>query len=221
MAKKRQSSPSTDEVQLLSDHLTEVIDDSDLQEGLEEKNVRATVENLVRVAMSSLEGFAPSAAKQLLSFWQAYPSHWRWAIDDYYARQGVKDVPQIAQRFLRLSPVLVGRVPSDEVGVYLREATQTFIHGFFQASTALSRAALEAGINECLRLKFGSVPNVDLVAKIDQLERFKAIRADVAREAHMVRKAGGTVLHRSPAPEKLAYQTLLKARRILMELYRS
>jgi hypothetical protein len=112
-------------------------------------------------------------------------------------------------------------VPSDEVSLYLREATQTFIHGFFQASTALSRAALEAGINEHLKAKLGRVPNAELVAKIDQLERFKVIRADVSKEAHLVRKAGGFVLHRSPAPEKLAYETLLEARRVLMELYRS
>src|SRR5260221_12489044 len=105
----------------------------------------------------------------------------------YYSRQSVKDVPSIAKRFLRLSPVLVGRVPSDEVSLYLREATQTFIHGFFQASTALSRAALEAGINEHLKVQLGSVPNAELVAKIDQLVRFKAIKADVAREGHLVR----------------------------------
>jgi hypothetical protein len=205
MSKPTPESPRNERPQLLSDHLEWYIQDADQDASAEEKTARSTVDKLITVAMSSLEGFAPAAADQLLKFWRNSPDSWHWAVDDYYARQSVTDIAQIVRRFLKLTPVLVGRIPSDEVSVYLREATRTYIHGFFQASTALSRAALEAGINEHLKGKLGAVPNTDLI--------------DIARLAHEVRKAGGNVLHKSPAPEKLAFDTLISARKILMNLY--
>lgn len=219
MTKAASESPATEKPQLLSDHLNCYIQDSDLDATPEEKNARSTVEKLVKVATSSLEGFAPAAAQQLLRFWESNPENWQWAVDDHYSRQCVNDVSRIVKRFLKLTPVLVGRIPNDEVSLYLREATQSFIHGFFQASTALARAALEAGMNELLKQKLGATPNTDLIDKLNQLERFKFINANVARLAHDVRKAGGNVLHKSPAPEKLAFDTLINVRKILMKLY--
>ena len=57
-----------------------------------------------------------------------------------------------------LKPVLAGQVPSAEVSLYLREATRCYLYGFFQGSTALCRAALEAGINELLQRRFSRTP---------------------------------------------------------------
>jgi len=216
---KNTDSPSNEQPQLLSQHLDWYIQDSDQDASSEEKAARSTVEKLIAVAMSSLEGFAPAAADQLIKFWHQDPENWSCAVDDYYARQSIRDIPRIVQRFLKLTPVLVGRIPSDEVSLYLREATRSYIYGFLQASTALSRAALEAGINEHLKGKLGAVPNTDLIDKLNQLERFKLITADIAHLAHDVRKAGGNVLHKSPAPDKLAFDTLISARKILKKLY--
>jgi hypothetical protein len=204
---------------LLSNELESYIKNSDREFEEEDKEARLVVARLVRSATSSLEGFAPSDAKVLLAFWEKHHDIWKWAADEFYSRQCVGNIETIVRRFLKLSPVLVGRIPNTEVSVYLREATQCFLHGFFQACTALSRAAMEAGINELLGRQLGAVPNVDLVDKLRQLERFKLLDSRTASEAHEVRKAGGSVLHRSPAPEKLAFEALLKARRVLMKLY--
>jgi hypothetical protein len=45
--------------------------------------------------------------------------------------------------------------------------------------------------------------------------------ANTSVTTHSVRKAGGTVLHKSPATEKLAFDSLVQARRVLMKLYKA
>jgi hypothetical protein len=205
---------------LLSEHLRWYVEDAE-EESAEDSEAKLVVEKLVQTAMSSLEGFAPATSDELIKFWQRNPEHWKWAVDDFYSRRGVAEVPDIVRRFLKLTPVLVGRIPSAEVSTYLREATQCFLHGFFQGSIALSRAALESGINELLLRQLGTVPTIDLVDKLKQLERFKLLDLQTSNDAHSVRKAGGTVLHKSPATEKSAFDSLVKARRVLMSLYKA
>src|SRR5262249_41147087 len=156
---------------------------------------------------SSLEGFAPTDSREVMEFWNRNPGHWKWAVDEHYSRETVNAIPAIVERFLSLTPVLAGRVPSPEVSVYLREATRCYLYRFFQGSTGLCRAALEAGINELLQQRFGNVSGVDLVDKLRQLERFHVLDAATSSDAHLVRKAGGSVLHRPPTPAKEAFET--------------
>ena len=87
-------------------------------------------------------------------------------------------------RFVRLSPVLVGVIPAKEVTVYLREGTRCFIYGFFQASIALCRAALEAGLNDHFQRKTGATPQMDLSGKIKgaELEAHKPKGGKARRE---------------------------------------
>jgi len=205
-------------LELLSVHLRWYIEDSDA-EGAEDLADRSFVEKLVRTATSSLEGFAPAQSRELISFWQNNPDHWKWAVDDFYSRQAVSDLPDIVRRFLRLSPALVGRIPSAEVSTYLREATRCFLHGFFQGSIALSRAALEAGINEHLAVQLGTVPRVDLIDKLRHVERSGVLNPQLGNDAHVVRKLGGAVLHKSPGTENAAYDALVKTRTVLTKLY--
>ena len=142
------------------------------------------------MATLSLERFAEPWAKKLLDVWQSEPETWRWAVDDFYAREAVEKVPKTVGRFLRLSPVLLGVIPNDEVSIYVREATRCFIYGFFQASIALCRAALELGLNHLFKRRMGAIPDMLL-----------AIRSA------------------KPAGEKLAFDTLVNSRGILRELY--
>lgn len=217
---ERHDSDDLAESDYLSDCLRDYIADSIEEEGARSDASKA-IDRLVSVATSSLEGFAPTDAQELLHFWQQKPLEWRWAVDEHYSREAVLAVPAIVQRFLRLSPVLVGRLPGNEATIYLREATRCFLYGFFQGSTALSRAALEAGINDLLRQTLGSVPTMDLVDKLRQLQRFGLLGDEDANDAHAVRKAGGSVLHESPAQDHLALDTIIKARRVLTRLYKA
>lgn len=211
---------ATSEPDLLSECLRDYIDDSFRSEG-ETADAGVVIERLVKMATSSLEGFAPADSREVMEFWTRNPEHWKWAVDEHYSRETVNAIPAIVERFLSLKPVLAGRVPSAEVSLYLREATRCYLYGFFQGSTALCRAALEAGINELLQRRFGNVSGVDLVEKLRQLERFHVLDAATSNDAHAVRKAGGSVLHRSPTPVKEAFDTLVKARAVLVRLYKS
>jgi hypothetical protein len=206
--------------ELLSEYLQLCIEDAET-DSAEDSDAKRVVEKLIKKATSSLEGFAKAESQELITFWKRNPNHWKWAVDDFYSRGCVAEVPKIVRRFLKLSPVLVGRIPSVEVSTYLREATTCFLHGFFQGRIALSRAALEAGVNDLFSRQLGRIPTVDLVDKLRHLERSGILKNQDSHEAHYVRKAAGAVLHQSPASEESAYDTLLKARHVLMKLYRS
>lgn len=121
------------------------------------KKVHRLGEDL-REATSSLEGFTGKLEKDIVDLLYRYPEIRKHMVDDFYSHEVVANIPGMVNRFLRLCPVLVGVIPSREVSLYLREATRCFIYGFFQASIALCRAALEAGLNEHLERRLGSVP---------------------------------------------------------------
>jgi len=180
---------------------------------------REKIQRMFQVAISSLEGFAEPYAKRLLELLQEHRDTWEWFADDFYSREVVGNVQVMRTRFLNLCPVLVGVIPSREVAVYLREATRCYIYGFFQATIALCRAALEAGLNEHLERRLGRVPAQDLVDKIDAAQRLQLISGQGAHLAHEVRKTARNVLHRKPAKSNLAFDTLVQTRGFLQELY--
>jgi hypothetical protein len=204
---------------LLSGQLEITIDDCDRDEESESKESSAIVQRMIRFAASSLEGFAESAGNKLIDLWRKDPENWRWAVDDYYSREAVDNIRKTVGRFLKLSPVLVGVVPSSEVNIYLREATRCYIYGFFQASIALCRAALEAGLNELLKRRMGMTPQMKFAPKISQAGRFKLLNSFSTAEAHEVRKAARTVLHEKPVSQFLAFDTLARTRGVLLKMY--
>lgn len=177
------------------------------------------MQRMIRLATSSLEGFSESAAHKLITLSGEHPNNWQWAVDEFYSREAVSNIRKNVSRFLKLREVLVGTIPSSEVNVFLREATRCYIYGFFQASIALCRAALEAGLNELLKRKMGHAPRMDLVAKINQASTFKLLDPLSASEAHEVRKAAGTVLHEKPASQALAFDTVARTRGVLITMY--
>ena len=180
---------------------------------------REKIQRMFQVAISSLEGFAEPYAKRLLELLQEHRDTWEWFADDFYGREVVRTIPGMVNRFLRLAPVLVGVIPSREVQIYLREATRCFIYGFFQASIALCRAAVESGLNEHWRRRFGDVSELNLAEKIDRAEKFRLINHDAAIMARKVKDAARKVLHQKPAKTSLAFDTLVLARGFLKSIY--
>jgi len=181
---------------------------------------RERFEEMMRLATSSLEGFAEPFAERLLGLLEQNRETWQWCADDFYSREIVANIRGIVHRFLRLSPVLVGIIPSKEVAMYLREATRSFIYGFFPGSIALCRAALEAGLSEHMKRRLGSDSTLDLMKKIDAAARLHLISNRDAGLGHAVRKTANDVLHRKPVKERLAFDTIVQTRGFLKELYR-
>ncbi len=201
---------------ILTSYLKDLDSEAHAKEELEMKEMYDLFQ---RAVVESLEGFSHPIAKKVHDIWTKHPSFWKAMIEDWYVREGLERVPAVAERFHRLSPVLVGKNPNPEVNDYLREATRCFLYGFFQATASLSRAALEVGLNDYLLRKLGSVPEIGLSEKIKQGTRFSLLTPPVAGMAMEVIKAAGMVLHRQLAPESLAFDTLVRTRGVLRELY--
>ena len=174
---------------------------------------------IILVATSSFEGFSNDIARKLVTALKANPDTWVWAVDDHYSREAVGNIRGTVRRFLKLTHIPVGIIPSKEINTYLREATRCYVYGFPQASIALSRAALESGLNELLKRRVGAVPKLDLVEKINKAEEYKLIGRSHAGKAHDVRKAAGMVLHQKPASASLSFDTLSRTRDVLLALY--
>ena len=211
-------------IDLLSDELHKCIGDEDAgwkstPGGLDKETV-AGVHKMFKLAISSLESFSNDLATKIVALWRDDPELWDWVVDDHYSREAVTNIRGIVRRFKKLSHVPAGVLPSPEVATYLREATRCYIDGFSQASIALSRAALEAGLNEYLRRKLKAAPQLKLLEKVKKAEQFKLVDRKRAAMAEDVSKAAGMVLHQKPATSSsLAFDTLSRTRSVLLALY--
>jgi hypothetical protein len=197
----------------LSEYLTTVV--RELQG--DERELRDWFDEVRRVA-TSLEGFADVSAVRFFTVWKDLPDEWRSIVNDFYTREALRNIPSTVERFVRLTPVLVDILPSKEVSIYLREASQCFVHGFFQASIALARSAVESGLNQHIKRRLGAIPATPLADKIDAAARFKLISPAGAKLAHDVRKTARDVLHRKPVKDSFAFETIVQARGFLKEL---
>jgi hypothetical protein len=204
---------------LLSEHLATALREFDQYAPADEPDEHREYLEQVRKTVTELEEFKmpPHPGGSLppeLEDW-----YWKWTGDQFYARETVSHLPDMVKRFSRLRPVLVGKLPDRQLTIYLGEATRCFVYGFFQGSIALSRAALEAGLNRHIQLKLGLVPQMELKEKIEKAAQFKLISGGAADLAQGVRKVANQVLHSKPASETLAFDALVRARGVLREMY--
>lgn len=174
-----------------------------------------------RALIVGLQGFIHALDdKALRILTKKHPDLWKAEVEDWFVREGLVRIPEIVDRFLRLSPIVLRRIPNHEVEVHLREATRCFLYGFFQGSTVLTRAAIEAALNDCLAKKFGSPPECGLSEKIRLAARFSLLEPHRARMARHVVKAAGKALHEeSVKSSSIAFDAIVCARGVLQELY--
>src|SRR5437879_1076020 len=130
-------------------------------------------------------------------------------------------IPEITDRFEKLSPILTRVTHRKEENVYLREATQCYLYGFFQASTALFRTALETGLRDFCARKLGSEPGVTVILDdlVTRAVRFHLLSQESGAMASRVRKIANRVVHDEPIGEGQAFEVLVQTRRVLEEIY--
>ena len=141
-------------------------------------------------------------------------------MDWWYCKEVVERIKPIKERFSSLGPILVRVTKSQEVNAYLREATRCYLYGFFQASTALFRTALETGLKDCFDRKLGPSPAIKLYGRIEQAVARGILSSAVAPMAHEIRKPANKVVHEEPISEREAFDVLLRTRCVLEDLYR-
>jgi uncharacterized protein DUF4145 len=130
--------------------------------------------------------------------------------DDFYTRDFLKKVENIVDRTMKLSAMAPKATPDGGVNLFLREASRCLIHGFWNSSVALSRAALELGLKHQLKSRLaGHIPTEDdLQWLLEYANQFKVIDNARFELGDKVRKTGNKVLHGSQADEDLAWETL-------------
>jgi hypothetical protein len=208
---------------LLSDHLSTegAPDDIWKRQWAGCPDVGGQVRELLGKAIESLEGLAPVDTENLHQILKEWAELWVWSIDWWYCKDAMTRIPEITDRFEKLSPILTRVTHRKEVNVYLPEATQCYLYGFFQASTALFGTALEAGLRDFCVRKLGSKPGaaVNLDDLITRAVRFHLLSQESGAMATSVRKTANRVVHDEPIGEGQAFEVLVQTRRVLEEIY--
>ena len=173
------------------------------------------------MAVTSLEGLTSEETEAVRNFFTAWPECWSWGTDWWYRKDAVDRIAPITKRFLKLSPILTKVSHRQDVNTYLREATKCYLYGFFQASTALFRTALETGLSDFLHRKLGPIQGLKLNERITCAVQSKLIPPEIGSMAHEVRKAANEAIHEKPITEMNAFDVLTKTRCVLETLYHS
>jgi HEPN domain-containing protein len=172
-----------------------------------------SIESFSDKTASGIEAAFGLGIKELKGFFQD-------RFDEYYTRSLLEKIPSMIARTMRLSRLVPRKLPSPAVELYLRESTRSYIFGFWQASIALSRAAVEHGLRESVRDVLGrsSMKFSDLVRAG---RRLSPPLIDEVHEklASQVELRGNRVLHGEPAIERDAWETLRAARAVLNHLF--
>jgi hypothetical protein len=169
-----------------------------------------------------LEGFSDEqTARWLADSIQTDHESVATIFDDFYTRDFLKKVENIVDRTMKLSAMAPKATPDSGVNLFLREASRCLIHGFWNSSVALSRAALELGLKQQLKSRLaGHIPTEDdLQWLLEYANQFKVIDDARFELGDKVRKTGNKVLHGSQADEDLAWETLWAVRGVLKVIY--
>ena len=140
-----------------------------------------------------------------------------YCLDDYFTRQLLDDIPAIVQRVMKFEQIVVAKVPTGPVNVYLREAVRCHIHGLHQGAVTLARAAMEQGLRE--RVPFAAQNRWTLDELVDAAARFAILKPVHLQMATDVQHSGNRVLHQHPCTVNEASDVLTKARAVLEALF--
>lgn len=185
----------------------------------EDENFNRYVDKMLR----SLEGFSDDGMNSLIAFWKDMDRRsvfgFKDLLEDAYFRDLLKQVPKMVDRTLQLSQIVANRIPSTPTSAYLQEATRTYIAGFWQASVALSRAAVEEALREKAKNR-----NLGVEAYELKLLLQAACRLGILDNAHLqlareVQVIGNQVLHGKPTNDSEAWDALCAARGVLRHLF--
>jgi hypothetical protein len=179
-----------------------------------EKLVAAIVGEIVR----SRQSIRDSKLAVVENLVREIPDVMEDLLDEHFTREMVDMVAGCARRTLKLSRLQAERQPTATTGIFLREATRTYIMGFAQASIALSRAALEQALKESMGHQ-SSNSFVSFQKLVDDAVRWNVLDRRHAQIARKLAKEGDNVLHDRPASEGKALEVLMLLRELLQYIY--
>jgi hypothetical protein len=115
-------------------------------------------------------------------------------LDEFLCRVLLRKVPEIVRRTSVFPPFKTLRRPPDDVVVCAAEAFRCFVFEFWDASVALSRAALETALKQELH-RLG-IPPPETLSEIIERSRTLRVLNDAAHQAaKKIKNTGDRVLH--------------------------
>ena len=184
----------------------------------EERKNTELLHAITQHIIASREGFTGKNIELIEELVKKDPKFFRDQIDDFLTRLILEEVSGMAARIVKLSRLNSPKPPSKSTSVYVLEAVRTYVYGFPQASAAMSRAALEQALKECLgRQGAGEfIPFQELVAEAKKWKILDATTAKIVRETA---KKADAVLHERPTDDHGALDVLTEVRGLLQEIY--
>jgi hypothetical protein len=140
-------------------------------------------------------------------------------LNEYYSKQLLQQVPGIVDRAMSLEPIESSGTVPRQVNVYLEQSTRAFVAGLWDGAVALSRACLEATLEDNVGRYIGK-QHRDLKDWIVEAERKRILTAPQCDKSRTIQILGNAVLHERSATETEAKQSLTALRQLLSELYR-
>jgi len=187
------------------------------KEALERERI---LKELAALFVSSRLGFASRCSAEMDRVLSAAKDH--GIIDEYldfnYSVDLLKLVPKIVARTIRLSRLTASQTPATATDVFLTEATRSYVFGFWNASVALSRAAVEQALREKVESRV-SLKNPKLCDLVTAAYRLKLLDDEHQRLASQVELVGNKVVHGKPSNDRESWVTLSDARQVLDHIY--
>jgi hypothetical protein len=205
----------------LTEKLKELAPEADEEmEPDEKKEAQEALEFVERVTaylVGHLVGFSDATAIRIESLFRDVGAQMDDQIEHYYVRDMLTRVPRIVARTMKLSHIIPSKAVPGPTEIYVKEATRTYLFGFWDASVALSRAAVEQGLRQAAKEHLA--PNHGTLRElVDAGLRWGLLDRPRADLADKVVSAGNLVLHSQPADETEAWDVLCAARGVLLHL---
>ena len=173
-----------------------------------------------RFLVEGVETLIDEAGEQMRRAAERRPDYLQAVFEEYQLKEIFLRLPDMTLRFLQLCTLKAIKLPPQEVSTYLKEATRCYIYGFAQATTALSRAAVEAALLVKIKNR-GLEPPWSLPEKIRVAADNRLLTPEAATLASQVMEAGRSVLHHGPSSMELAFDALTSARGAVVDMYLS
>lgn len=126
--------------------------------------VRRLCEVLVEGKMSWLTA-RHTKERSLLSSLETSPELLDVEADRILSRHALETADSVVQRIREVPSILLLRHPSSSVRTCLVEATRCYVFGLFQASAVMSRAAVQAALEDCLRARRSNLWHIQELAR--------------------------------------------------------
>lgn len=151
---------------------------------------------------------------------QVSDNHDQVKIKKIFTDEFIAEVDKMVKRSLELPTTYTSNAPF----FYLGEATECFIHAYFNASIALSRATLEQSLKHKLGVNKSEI--IDLTCLIKLVNAQKLLDHNLRNEAIKVQRWGNTYIHDTKKKDSelkkqknRAKEVLLSVKKIIETLY--